>query len=50
MAGFKFGGFAQALAETTGKGVTFEGKAKNWGSEEEGKFAYFIIGIFNICN
>lgn len=37
MAEFKFGGFAQALAETTGKGVSFEGQAKNWGSESEGK-------------
>lgn len=40
MAGFKFGGFAQALAETAGKGVSFEGKAKNWGTEAEGRLFF----------
>lgn len=37
MAGFNFGTFAQALASTEETGVTFEGKAKNWGTEQEGK-------------
>lgn len=36
MAGFDFGSIAQALADTKGSGVSFEGQAKNWGSEAEG--------------
>lgn len=36
MAGFNFGNFAVALAEAGDTGVSFEGKAKNWGTEEEG--------------
>lgn len=41
MSGFKFGGFAEALAETAGKGVSFEGMAKKWESEAEGKCYIF---------
>lgn len=40
MGEFNFGAFAQVLAETSGNGVTFEGQAKNWGSENEGLFCF----------
>lgn len=45
MSGFKFGGFAKALAETAGKGVSFEGMAKKWESEAEGKCLYFFLNF-----
>lgn len=38
MAGFNFGGFEQALAETRGSGVSFESQAKKWETEEEGLY------------
>lgn len=36
MAGFNFGDFAKALAETKLSGVNFVGQAKNWGTTAEG--------------
>lgn len=36
MAGFNFGGFEEALAETRGNGVSFESQAKKWETENEG--------------
>lgn len=37
MSGFNFNSFAKALDETENCGVSFEGKAKNWGTEAEAK-------------
>lgn len=45
MAGFNFGSFAQVLDDTKESGVSFEGKARNWGTEEEG-LHFFLHNAF----
>lgn len=46
MAGFSFNAISQALDETKGSGVSFESKARNWGTEAE---ASDLIAAINIC-
>lgn len=50
MAGFNFGGFEEALAETRGNGVSFESQAKKWETENEGLFKIKYLELISFIS